>query len=78
MGHLGFECKCKYIFCKNHRLAESHNCTYDYKKQERQKLVEKMPKLIAKRGNSDFDNFNNWMWFKKYSKISNYLKLLYI
>ena len=25
---ISFECKCKNIFCMNHRLQESHNCTH--------------------------------------------------
>ena len=31
-------CKCKKDFCNNCRLPESHNCTYDYKKDKSQIL----------------------------------------
>ena len=27
-----FACRCDKIYCKLHRLAESHECTYDFKK----------------------------------------------
>jgi len=39
-------------------MAESHQCDYDYKK-EREKLVKKLPKIDLKRGNTDFEDFNN-------------------
>tara|TARA_Y100000591_G_C21536025_1_gene546534 strand:+ start:237 stop:461 length:225 start_codon:yes stop_codon:yes gene_type:complete len=26
-----FACRCNKIYCKLHRLAESHECTYDFK-----------------------------------------------
>ena len=28
------KCKCEKYFCDNHRLPESHNCTFDYKNKE--------------------------------------------
>ena len=27
-------CNCNNRFCSKHRLAENHNCTYDYKKDK--------------------------------------------
>ena len=30
---LVFTCKCKQIFCSNHRLPESHDCSYNYKNE---------------------------------------------
>ena len=29
-GLLGYDCKCGFIFCKNHRLPEQHQCTFDF------------------------------------------------
>jgi predicted nucleic acid binding AN1-type Zn finger protein len=31
VGLLGFECRCKKIFCSIHRTPEQHNCSFDYK-----------------------------------------------
>ena len=31
-------CKCEYYFCPKHIFPEYHNCTYDYKAEEREKL----------------------------------------
>ena len=28
---LGFECKCDSVFCKNCRMPEKHQCTFDFK-----------------------------------------------
>lgn len=27
-------CKCNKTFCSHHRLPESHQCTYDYKREK--------------------------------------------
>lgn len=39
VGYLGFKCKCEYIFCGTHRHFSDHNCDFDYKSYDRQKLV---------------------------------------
>ena len=31
IGFMGFTCKCSLIFCGTHRLAEDHDCSFDYK-----------------------------------------------
>jgi hypothetical protein len=41
IGYLGFKCKCDYIFCGTHRHFSDHNCDFDYKKYDREKLVKK-------------------------------------
>lgn len=28
------KCVCDFTFCINHRLPESHKCTYDFKKEK--------------------------------------------
>ena len=38
-GIVPFECKCGNLYCAKHRYAEEHSCTYDYKTNERAKLV---------------------------------------
>lgn len=42
---LNFSCKCNNIFCNIHKYPEEHNCSYDYKKENRIKLE------------NDLDNF---------------------
>ena len=41
VGYSGFLCKCEYIFCGSHRHFSDHNCDFDYKKYDREKLVKK-------------------------------------
>jgi hypothetical protein len=31
-------CKCEHIFCSEHRQAEEHNCTFDFKANQLTKL----------------------------------------
>ena len=38
--------KCSYAFCIEHRLPESHNCNYNFKKEGRILLEKKNPKII--------------------------------
>jgi hypothetical protein len=41
------ECKCEKLFCMKHRYHTEHNCSYDYKTQERKKLSEANKQIIA-------------------------------
>ena len=45
-GLLGFECKCGKMFCSAHLLAESHNCTYDFKTEQCKRLEKKLVKVV--------------------------------
>lgn len=47
VGLTGFTCKCGLTFCGQHRYAEAHACTYDYKTTARQQLAEKNPLVQA-------------------------------
>ena len=38
LGLCALECKCKMKFCSSHFSSGSHNCTYDYHKQYRDRL----------------------------------------
>jgi hypothetical protein len=38
-----FTCKCKGIYCHNHR--HSHNCSYDYIKERRDNLIKILPSI---------------------------------
>lgn len=46
-GILGFECRCGSVFCVAHRHPEDHQCTVDYKLQERLKLSKENPLIAA-------------------------------
>ena len=45
---MAFDCKCNYkLLCNLCRIPEQHNCTYDYKMEERKKLEKANPLVIA-------------------------------
>ena len=41
------ECRCKKIFCIYHKYPEDHNCTFNYKLDQQQKLTKENPKVIS-------------------------------
>ena len=45
MGVMEYECKCKKKFCAACRLPESHNCTYDFKTNNKLKLMKELVKI---------------------------------
>ena len=47
IGLTGVRCRCGYFFCAAHRYAESHDCDYDYKTNERKKLTRQNPVVQA-------------------------------
>jgi hypothetical protein len=46
VGLLFFECKCHGKFCALHRYSEEHNCSYDFRTEEINKLIKDNPKII--------------------------------
>ena len=42
-----FTCNCGKNYCTAHRLAESHNCTYDFR-EEGKKILEENNPLVVK------------------------------
>jgi hypothetical protein len=38
-----FACRCKSFYCSQHRFAESHKCTFDYKASGKDLLTKQMP-----------------------------------
>ena len=42
-----FTCNCGKNYCTAHRLAESHNCTYDFR-EEGKKILEEKNQLVVK------------------------------
>lgn len=49
LGLSGFKCKCSdtNFFCSKHRYAEEHNCSFDYKKENKDLLREKNPQIVS-------------------------------
>jgi predicted nucleic acid binding AN1-type Zn finger protein len=43
---IDMECKCGFKFCSLHRLPESHNCTYDFKKESKVLLAKTLIKVV--------------------------------
>ena len=42
-GLLGYDCKCGFVFCKKHRLPETHACEFDYISHGKQVLAMNNP-----------------------------------
>lgn len=47
VGLTGFKCKCGLLFCGQHRYAEAHECAFDYKTSQREKLAAANPVVQA-------------------------------
>ena len=45
-GLIPFECTCGGQFCINHRYTDAHNCPFDYKSLERDRLRQNNPVII--------------------------------
>lgn len=43
VGYTGFKCQCGYIFCGTHRHFTEHNCEFDFKAHDKEKLLKKNP-----------------------------------
>lgn len=46
------KCRCEKIFCHYHRYSNEHNCTFDYKEENKIKLEKENPKIVAKKLNN--------------------------
>lgn len=46
LGLMPFECPCHLEFCAEHRLPESHHCTFDHKTASRERLRQSMPVVV--------------------------------
>ena len=47
IGLMGFQCKCKYYFCAEHRYSDRHDCKFDYKQLGKNLLEKANPKIIS-------------------------------
>jgi len=44
-----FKCKCGYVFCTRHRIAEEHDCQFDYHGVAKAKIAKENQKLQENR-----------------------------
>ncbi|KAL0480945.1 hypothetical protein AKO1_013604 [Acrasis kona] len=44
---LVMKCKCGEVYCAMHRLAEAHQCSFDFKSNDRIKLAENLEKVVG-------------------------------
>lgn len=44
------KCYCEKEFCSEHRHAEAHNCSFDFKKAEQQKIAKENPAMVPSKG----------------------------
>lgn len=42
-----FACRCKSFYCSQHRFAEAHKCSFDYRAVGKDLLTKQMPTVIA-------------------------------
>mmetsp|Transcript_40357 Transcript_40357/g.106929 ORF Transcript_40357/g.106929 Transcript_40357/m.106929 type:complete len:205 (+) Transcript_40357:75-689(+) len=45
IGLTGFQCKCDYFFCAEHRYSDRHGCSFDFKAQGKQQLTKANPTI---------------------------------
>ncbi len=44
-----FDCKCEQKFCAKCRHPEGHNCTYDFRKHQKNKLEKELIKVVPEK-----------------------------
>ncbi len=44
-GFNSFKCRCRFSFCKKHRLPETHNCDFDFICHGKRKIAKENPLL---------------------------------
>lgn len=49
VGLTGLKCHCGYVYCSTHRHAEAHDCDYDFRKAERERLEKENPVVAGKK-----------------------------
>lgn len=45
IGLLGFQCKCDYYFCSEHRYSDKHECAFDFKALGKAQLTKANPTI---------------------------------
>lgn len=46
LGMVKYTCNCGKNFCIKHKLAESHNCTFDFQKEGKKIIAEQNPVIV--------------------------------
>uniref|UniRef100_A0A5S6QRL7 AN1-type domain-containing protein n=1 Tax=Trichuris muris TaxID=70415 RepID=A0A5S6QRL7_TRIMR len=49
LGIIPFLCYCGNAFCKQHRMPEDHNCSFDFKKIGRETIRKNNPKILPRK-----------------------------
>lgn len=44
-----FACRCKSFYCSQHRFAETHKCSFDYKASGKDILTKQMPAVVGEK-----------------------------
>lgn len=47
IGLTGFQCRCDYFFCSEHRYSDRHGCDFDYRAQGRAAIADANPVVVA-------------------------------
>ena len=47
LGLIPFKCKCNDVFCDKHRYSFLHNCKFDFRKENKDKLKNSLQKIVA-------------------------------
>jgi len=51
IGYTGIECRCGQLYCGKHRYPDAHNCTFDFKQFDRERLISENPTIVADKVN---------------------------
>jgi len=41
-----FPCKCSAVYCSSHRAPETHACSFDYRKEQKENLLQYMSTAV--------------------------------
>jgi len=49
IGLLGFQCKCEYYYCAEHRYSDKHECVFDFKAMGKQQINKANPVIAPQK-----------------------------
>lgn len=49
IGLLGFKCKCKNVYCVNHKYPEQHQCSFDFKETQKKRLEKELVQVLPEK-----------------------------
>ena len=52
IGLTGFQCKCEFFFCAEHRYSDRHECAFDFKAVGKQQLAKANPVIAPAKLNT--------------------------